>query len=124
MNRFKAGDSVIYSRSRAGTRPAEEIPAKYVGECAPWGNGFRPRQIRCVLNGVERNLFVSIDALRPGTSKDDPLKYRGWDIFKSAASGTWRANHEKGLTLQNEGVGYPDIDSLQDAIDRYEDRAK
>jgi hypothetical protein len=124
VSRFKAGDSVIYSRSRAGSRPAQDIAGTYVGECEAWGNGFRPHQIRCVLNGVERNLFVSIDALRR-TGKDDPLRYRGWDIVKSVASGTWRANHESnGLTLQNEGVGYPDIESIQDAIDRHEDRVK
>lgn len=62
--KFQPGQAVVYMRARSGERQAEDIPATYVGEREAWGNGFISHQIRCVLNGVDRNLFVSVYALR------------------------------------------------------------
>lgn len=58
-------------------------------------------------------------------NKHDPITYRGWEIIKSALSEVWFADQIEGeLTLRNRGIGYPDVESVREAIDKYEDGPK
>jgi len=64
VSKFKPGQRVIYNKARSESGQSQDYPAVYIGPCEPWGNGFKPHKIECVIGGVHKERYVAEGSLR------------------------------------------------------------